>query len=505
MALSVAHSRALVGIDAVPIQVEVHLANGLPAFNIVGMPETAVKEARERVRAAIVNSGFEFPARRITANLAPADLPKAGGQYDLAIAIALLRASGQLAEVVLDEWEMHGELALGGEIRSGGAAFNIAVASRRCGRKLMIPACDVPSIRLVKDLNAYAFDNLSDACAHLVDRMLVEPVKANENKPISATSCGDFSDVRGQTFAKRALSVAAAGGHGALMMGPPGVGKTMLATRFSGLLGLLNEEEAVEVARIWSSHPSGFKPERWCHRPFRSPHHSASAAALVGGGTHPKPGEVSLAHRGVLFLDELPEFSRHVLESLREPIETGVVNIARVSGQVSFPSRFQLLAAMNPCPCGFLGDGTGRCNCTPDRIRSYRNRISGPLLDRIDIHMQLEPVLAEVLHDSRVEAGETEYLAAGIRKAQAEQFARQGVLNNYLSGADIDQYCNLVPACREMLITASERLHLSSRAGIRIRKLARTIADMEGSARIQAHHVAEAIGYRVLDRAQDLS
>ena len=501
MALSIIQSRAIVGIDAVPVQVEVHVANGLPAFNIVGMPETAVKEARERVRAAIINSGFEFPAKRITVNLAPAELPKVGGRYDLAIAVALLHASSQLPNVDLSDWEMHGELALSGHLRDCNAGFCVGLAAMRSRAKLAIPACDTDSLRLVPDLEAYAFEGLSHVCAHLSGAHVLEPLMFKSRPDVGYSGELDFADVRGQSLAKRALLVAAAGGHSALMIGPPGVGKTMLASRFNTLLPLLSEKRAIEVARIWSSHKNGFNTGLWRQRPFRCPHHSSSAVALIGGGSHPRPGEVSLAHRGVLFLDELPEFPRNALESLREPLESGEVHIARAAAQVTFPANFQLLAAMNPCPCGFLGDGTERCNCTSDRVRNYRNKISGPLMDRIDMHIHLDAISSELLNQAQQPELESARLRTRIVKARALQQARQRSLNSALLGSRFEEHCELDDAVRDLLNKVSERLHFSSRANVRIRKLARTIADLAGSETIDHEHIAEAVGYRALDRA----
>ncbi|HAY45212.1 MAG TPA: ATP-dependent protease [Gammaproteobacteria bacterium] len=500
MALSIVHSRAIVGIEAVPVQVEVHIANGLPAFNIVGMPETAVKEARERVRAAIINSGFEFPAKRITVNLAPAELPKVGGRYDMPIAIALLHASSQLPEATLERWEMHGELALSGDFRGCDAGFSVGLAARSAGAKIAIPACDTESLRLVSGVEAYAFKNLSHACAHLSGCEVEEALVFEQDLIDLSKSELDFAEVHGQSAAKRALLVAASGGHSVLMIGPPGVGKTMLAARFNTLFPRLDEKSATEVAQVWSSHANGFIPDLWRKRPFRQPHHSSSAVALIGGGAIPKPGEVSLAHRGVLFLDELPEFQRNALESLREPLESGEVHIARAAAHITFPSEFQLISAMNPCPCGFLGDGTDRCNCTPDRVRNYRNKISGPLMDRIDLHIHLNAISSKILNSRSPVRSESTELRSRVVNAHRLQKQRQGKLNSSLHGVRFEECCELDAAGRQLLNTACDRLHLSSRANVRIRKLARTIADLDHEHAIKKEHLAEAVGYRLLDR-----
>ncbi|MCU7810276.1 MAG: YifB family Mg chelatase-like AAA ATPase, partial [Candidatus Thiodiazotropha sp. (ex Notomyrtea botanica)] len=388
MSLAILYSRAQEGIQAPLVTVEIHLANGLPALSIVGLPEMAVRESKDRVRGALTNSQFEFPARRITINLAPADLPKEGGRFDLPIGLGILAASGQLPKATLENYEFAGELALSGELRPVTGILPAALAAREAGRTLIVPRQNADEAALVADLNLHCADHLLEVCAHLNGTSLLPTIRKNSRPTVSGHQ-PYLAEVKGQHQAKRALEIAAAGGHALLFIGPPGTGKSMLATRLPGILPEMSEDEALESAAIASITNRPFQPERWLQRPFRSPHHTASAVALVGGGSKPRPGEISLAHNGVLFLDELPEFERHVLEVLREPMENGWITISRATQQAEYPARFQLIAAMNPCPCGYLGDGSERCRCSIEQIKRYRNRISGPLLDRIDMHVEV--------------------------------------------------------------------------------------------------------------------
>jgi len=509
MSLAVVRSRAPAAGRAPEVTVEVHLANGLPSFSIVGLPDLEVRESRERVRAALQNCGFDFPVRRITVNLAPADLPKESGRFDLPIALGILAASGQIPSASLGDREFAGELSLTGAVRPMRGAFAMACGTARehvgAGRtpELYLPAENAPEAALVPGVAVYGASGLRELCAHLagtVDARLT-PVEAPE-PCAAAAAVPDMADVIGQRGARRALEVAAAGGHHMLMIGPPGAGKSMLAARLPGLLPPMTADEALSSAALLSASASGFSPQQWRQRPFRAPHHSSSAAALIGGRNPPQPGEITLAHLGVLFLDELPEFDRHVLETLREPLEVGSITISRAAWQTDFPAACQLIAAMNPCPCGWRGDPSGRCRCTPEAATRYLRKLSGPLVDRIDIQIEIPAVApAELTVRAGGTGGEpSAAIAARVKAARDRQIARQRKTNRELSGRETDEVCRLDAAGETLLREAGERFRWSARAHYRVLKVARTIADLAGAPMPDVSHVAEAVQYRrVLD------